>query len=489
SGPEEGAGGVRDRLGGLFAKAANRASEGADRLREAAGAGLRPSILQHAQAARERGNLEAAFWLLDEAFREGPEDRETILAFWDVALRLERGPTAAAAGIALVETSASEGRPDLAARYFVELTGAVADAWVSPAAVARMLPPLCARIAAAAPPEAEAARELARLALRHALHEAQDGSKALTPGLAVHLFKEAREIDREAACRTAKIALSSPDLHEVKRAELERYLAEQGAARECAAGPSQHEPEVDPGDAPPELEVDAHDASPELEVDPEASDPAVASATPEPAASEPDGDEGFEIAHDPALEDAFEAAADEAYRASGVDDEPVLPPLSQEEVQDAARRLVDRHGPLSTEGPPPVPDGLRVIRAVPVDFEEQALLLRLPGGRPSRVGWKEIEALAVAELSHEGAQPQVVVDCILNWRRRDREPLRLVRLFTCDFEPRDFVDSDDADLSAFLTELFERCQAAPLPDPESALGVRVAVYDDIDCYQREVLRV
>ena len=157
---------------------------------------------------------------------------------------------------------------------------------------------------------------------------------------------------------------------------------------------------------------------------------------------------------------------------------------------DAARRLVDRHGPLSTETvPAPESEEIQIMRAVPVDFEEHALLLQLPGGRASRIGWKEIEALSVARVSADSEPPVIVIDCILNWRRRKRETLRLVRFYAADFVPADFLDAAEPSLSAFLTDLFERCRAAPLPDPESALGVRFAVFDDIESYQREVLKV
>lgn len=458
-------GGVRDRIGGLFAKAANRASEGAGRLREVAGTSLRGSIVQHAHAARERGNVEAAFWLLDEAFREEPEDRGIMLAFWELAMELERGPAASAAGVAIVESSAGAGEPDVAARYFEELMDHVPEARVSPAAVARMLPPLCARMAVAADAEAAAARGLARRALAHALLPAVDGKPALTPGLAFHLFKEAREIDPESARRTAEIALASSELHEVKRQELERFLAEVGpdaAAREELPDPVHPTPGYGAAPtAPCELEE-----QPELKVD------------------DPDT---FEIASEPAPEGEVETVS-QATGPDSEDAEPVLPPLSPDEVVDAARRLVDRHGPLSTETvPTPDHDGIHVLRAVPVDFEENALVLQLPGGRASRIGWKEIQALSVARVSPDGETPVIVIDCILNWRRRKQERMRLVRFYAADFVPADFVDAAEPSLSAFLTDLFERCQAAPLPDPESALGVRFAVFDDLESYQREVL--
>lgn len=465
--PTDGPSGVRDRLGGFFAKAASRASEGAERLRGSVASSS--STVQHAQAARGRGNLEAAFWLLDEAFRDEPDDREVQRSFWEVAAALERGPAAREAGVALVEASAAAGDPDGAARHFVELTERVPEARISPAAVARMLPPLSARMAAAAEDDAAAARELARLALHHSLHRSEDGEPVLTPGLAFHLFKDARKIDPDAARQIAQIALSSPDLHEVKRTELERFLAGE-----------------DPVTGEPLLEVDENEVShPVLEVD---DGPAAPTEVDVVIASEEESPEIDAGAVPEDIEAHIDAHFALAFAAPADPDEPVLPPLSQEEVVDAARRLEGRHGPLSTESVPrPDPGSLQVLRAIPIGFEEQALVLRLPGGRRSRVGWKEIQALSVARLTGGAGGQAVIVDCILNWRRRQHETLRLVRLCTADFEPAKFVSVAAPDLSDFLAELFERCQAAPLPDPESALGVRIAEFEDLACYQREVL--
>jgi hypothetical protein len=462
--PTDGVAGVRDRLGGFFAKAASRASEGADRLR-----GPAASILQHAQAARARRNLEAAFWLLDEASRNEPDDREVQRSFWEVAVALGRAPAAREAGVALVEASAAAGDPDDAARHFVELSEQVPEARISPAAVARMLPPLSARMAGAAEGEAAGARELARLALHHALHRSEDGGPVLTPGLAFHLFKDARKIDPDAARRIAEIALSSSDLHEVKRSKLERFLAGE-----------------DPATGEPLLEVDENEAShPALEVDDEPEAPIEVDVALASEEESPEIDAGavpkdIEAHIDSHFALAFDVPVDH--------EEPVLPPLSREEIADAARRLEGRHGALSTESVPrPDPASLKVLRAVPTGFDEQALALRLPGGRRSRVGWKEIQALSVARLIGGAESQTVIVDCILNWRRRQHETLRIVRLYMDDFEPSKFVRVATPDLPAFLTELFERCQASPLPDPESALGVRIAEFENLACYQREVL--
>jgi hypothetical protein len=49
-------------------------------------------------------------------------------------------------------------------------------------------------------------------------------------------------------------------------------------------------------------------------------------------------------------------------------------------------------------------------------------------------------------------------------------------------------DEDEA-LRSFLSELLARSKAVPVPDPDSALGVKVRTFDELELYQREVLQV
>ena len=129
-----------------------------------------------------------------------------------------------------------------------------------------------------------------------------------------------------------------------------------------------------------------------------------------------------------------------------------------------------------------------LLPAVPIQFGQDALELRLPGGRESRVGWREIQALAVAEVAGMAPEPVTLIDCVLNWRRRDDEPLRVVRMRLDAFEPKCLVEDAGEDaLETFLAELLERTHAVPLPDPESALGLRRACFESLEAYEREVL--
>lgn len=439
------AGKMREGFGGLF----SRAGEGAERLRETARSLTRVPLLQQAAEAQERGNLEAAFWLLREAFAEGGGEpgvavaQGVAVAYWDLSMSLDRADAALDAAVALVEHHAGAREIDLAIQYWDELLAHVPDAFVNPTAVARMLPELTAaaeRLRSDPAPttdeEAEAVSQkrdrillLTRKALGGTLHP---NNEPLTAGLALRLAEDGREVDLDVARKIANVALASPELHEAKRERLTAWAT----------------------DAPP-----ASPERPAPETQPEPEEPAEPE---EPKADEP-------------------------------------PPLvlSEDEIAAAAARLRERQAAErsarkshSTEDTDEVPGGpAEVLEAFPLALEDDALVLRMGERRQTRVPYARIEALAAAEISRDDKPPIVVIDLALNWARRDHEPLRLVRLRTNTFDPKSLVRDCPAEeaLACLLAELLERSHAVPLPDPESALGLRLARFGCIEEYEARAL--
>jgi hypothetical protein len=404
---------LRGRLGGLLGSAAARTGGGAARLREAA-RDLRqgPSLLSQALAARARGNLEAAFFLLQEAWSNEPDTSGVPTAFWDLSLALGRPRAAAPAAASLVGRCAEQGALELGVQYLAELGRAAPEAVVNPLAIARLLPALRERIDAADGEERVEAEAL----LRHALGLALDPrNKRPTPGLALRLFAEAREVDDGAARRAAELALESPCLHEAKRALLSDFL--RGPPK-----PSDSEPRLVPADRPAPATVSSARGCP------------------------------------------------------------------SEEVPAAPARGVGPHH----DGPAPSPGQTtsmeRDLFAVePEELNDDALLVRRRDGSTSRIGWGEIEAVAVARIEAPGRETVTIVDLLFNWTRRDRETLRLMRLRDDGFDPARLVPSGEGSLADFLAEILERSRAIPLPDPESALGLRPVAFDSLDAYELAIL--
>jgi hypothetical protein len=205
------------RLAGQINRSAQRVKDAAQDLRT-------PVALQHAVAARERGNLEAAFWLFNEEFSRNPDDVSIALPYWDVALSFGRGDIASPAGIKLIETRAANGETELAAQHWIELIKEAPDALVTPIAIATILPALKERLAKAnddGPDDRQTLAGYLRKAVRHAVDLRNTG---LHPGVALRIFQEGRTINPEASRLAAEIALESPHLHETKRERLIEWL-------------------------------------------------------------------------------------------------------------------------------------------------------------------------------------------------------------------------------------------------------------------------
>jgi len=216
---------VASRMADGIGRLSRQVRSGAQRCAEVAQDLRAPAALRHAVAARDRGNLEAAFWLFNEEFDRRPDGPNVALSYWDIALALGRGEIASRAGIQLVETRAASGETELAAQYWIELVKQVPDALVSPIAIATILPALKRRLADSnqdGPDDCQTLTGYLSTAVRHAVDPRNTG---LHPGVALRIFQEGREINPEASRRAAEIALESPHLHEAKRERLIEWLA------------------------------------------------------------------------------------------------------------------------------------------------------------------------------------------------------------------------------------------------------------------------
>jgi hypothetical protein len=154
-------------------------------------------------------------------------------------------------------------------------------------------------------------------------------------------------------------------------------------------------------------------------------------------------------------------------------DDPPQPPASPADADDA----------------PGIVPPLVVIDVMPVELTDRALLLlEIDSEQRTRVDFRAVEAIAVAEVE-EGAATFLLVDLVLQ-RSRRRAPRRVLRLREDRFDAKElFPDEPDAEqaLRHLLSELLERTHAIPLPDPDSALGLRPSHFDGLAAYQTRVL--
>jgi hypothetical protein len=165
-------------------------------------------------------------------------------------------------------------------------------------------------------------------------------------------------------------------------------------------------------------------------------------------------------------------------------------PAATTAAAEVTKRAVD--DALETLAPTARFSDIKVMEAMPTRLREEAVALQLLAGRKVGIDYAKIEAVAVAEVRGLADHPVVVIDLVLNWGDLGDSTLRVARLRSDGFDPRMVIaaPTDPAEaLRSFISELLARSNAVPLPDSDGALGSNVRAFDDLEAYQREVLRV
>jgi hypothetical protein len=191
----------------------------------------------------------------------------------------------------------------------------------------------------------------------------------------------------------------------------------------------------------------------------------------------------------PDLHEAKRARLEQLLQALESGESPAAPPpvcekraapLSEDDLQSAAARIAAR-----------MPDtfGLRISEVIPVELDDQGLVaLEGEDSRRTRIDYRAIEAVAAAEVADGEAAPVLVMDLVLRAARAGR-PRSILRMRSDAFDPALlFPDRTDAGqaLRALLSELLDRSAALPLPDPDSALGVRPQRFESFSAFEDAV---
>lgn len=101
----------------------------------------------------------------------------------------------------------------------------------------------------------------------------------------------------------------------------------------------------------------------------------------------------------------------------------------------------------------------------------------------------QVQAIAVGGIVEPGQAPFVMVDLMLDAPWSKRVKLRVVRLCSTAFDPSGMAGGPDP-MSCFkqmLVEMFEVSDAAPLPDPDAAVGNPFRRFVSISEYEMEVI--
>jgi membrane associated rhomboid family serine protease len=392
-------------------------------------------VIEQAMQAREKGDFEQGYALLEREIQRSRNDPDLAIAFWDASVRVGRAEAAVPLLAPVIRSCVAKGESDQACQLWMELTSVVPTARVDPASLFKL---------------AEKLLELGQVGeAKSALRQALDpGNPGLAPGLALRIVELTRELDPALALAAARRALEFPDLHEEKRARIQQLAADLEAADAARPAPAvlltgQDEPGV------------TWDESRAVTLEEEPEGPADAPAPvvfsgPEPPTSS------------------------------------TLAALARRGPSTAALEKFNDFVSLTRFSV------LKIAEGIPTDLQERSLYLRLEGQEQKvKLRYRKVHAIAVGAVHGLGSAPVVVIDLLLNWNDLEAEDLRIVRLRGDRFDPRDLLPSAPVSdgLRPFISLLLKRTRAAPLPDRESARGRPFREFESLESYQREVLQV
>jgi membrane associated rhomboid family serine protease len=163
--------------------------------------------------AQAAGDPQRAYEVLSAEVRRAPSNRDAALAFWSVAVELNRAAEAAPSLLRSIQHELRSGDPDLALEDWVEVSQKVPDLTVEPALLIRIAQSLA---------ELDHGEEAA-IALRRALLAC---GPEPNPALLVKIARLAARVDPRLARGAARVALSRPELDPGMRVETEQLLDE-----------------------------------------------------------------------------------------------------------------------------------------------------------------------------------------------------------------------------------------------------------------------
>ncbi len=507
--------------------------------------GISNPVLNEAMEARQRGDDERAFELLSQEFRRDTKNRDTALAFWDVAVDLQRADAAAPALLQVIREELRSDEGGNAVEYCSDLCSRARNFRVEPQLALRVVPLLkqSGRV--------EVAAEI--------LERTLDGAAGNFPApIALKLARVAQDIDAAAALTAVECVLVDIDLPPAERESAEALRAEL-SGRVGARKSSEGVAVLPDFDAAPvvadsvaqkqELEAEnefvlersgeASVVTREVGLSAEVQEDVAAFI--EPSAQDELSGDAFE---EGAAEDLAYASAERALEVESVETELEL---------DASELLIEETGALTEEvaeesaldlpladttfgaldfeeqfakmelAPPvetwavsdvspaaqtpaasPVvvtsddPDlfeflselrPLSVRRAIPLGFSERKLLLDIDGHGKSQIELARVEAVAVAAVCGLGGKPVIVIDLVLNWLASG-ETLRVMRIESNRSDPRRWTGPAENPLAALragIARLLEESRALSLPDFKSVSGESFRVFETLAAYEREVL--
>ncbi len=146
---------------------------------------------------------------------------------------------------------------------------------------------------------------------------------------------------------------------------------------------------------------------------------------------------------------------------------------------------------LETAGAGATSRALKVLDAVPLALEAEAIKFDVEGRGKTRLPFERVDAVAVAAVSGLSAKPVLVIDFVLNWAGGANEPLKVIRVRSDGFNPTAVVGAGAAPLESIkmlIRRVLDGAQATPLPDVGAVMGSPFSTQPDLASYERDVLQ-
>jgi membrane associated rhomboid family serine protease len=400
----------------------------------AAGTG---AAIELADRTYAQSGLLAALRILRPIAQETPGDADAVAAICRLALADDKPELARPILVALMRESLREGETSTAAGAWT--------AWGVPLGRPALDPRLSVQLAQALVAHGqgiEAARVLRRVL---------DTPGQVSAGLAVKIVDVIRTVHAGLAIRAANLALESGDFAEARRERLEALVRELESRRA--------------GTLDPELDEDTRtgrDRSIEVETDDDLRRPpaGVVPAVDARAQAGP-----LTLGHDGTLVGggSLDLSGPDAFVATGLD------AAAQPRFSDA-----------------------KCVDVVPVAWDGARVSLRRCDAAPAWLELGQVQAIASGAVRGLAPRPVVLIDLLMNWSGIEEERLRVLRIRSDRFDPRELLPGAGSGLDAFRTviaKLLADSRATPVPDAARASGRPFAMFDTLAAYEREVLLV
>jgi membrane associated rhomboid family serine protease len=443
--------------------------------------GGKPSLAR-ALAARQRGDLDEAWRLLQSERRLHPHDADLVGHILELALARNDAAAAAPAVLTLVKRLAMTGDVAGAAARWREL--------VQHAPAARGEPRTLLAIAQTLRDAGDA--EGAALALRHA-----SGAKGVGASLAGRIAHEARDIAPDAAAgavrRTADVPPGAPPAPRARPQATSTPPPATPVVRDAAPAPAEDPPWM----LTDAIEPDAVDleAVAAAEAAPGAPAPAPGAAWEDMDARAVDFDasegsavQGLELAGEPFVthgDEPPEAAARDVAVERAAPEEPAPPVLELPGDLSIHDDGLDLGSDLAAATALPRFAKLETTSAVVRELRETEIALTIVGrDRAVTLTFSKIQAIALAEIA-SGGSSHLVLDLALSWSAlAEGGTLRVVRLRG---EAGPAGTGVSAPLRLLAEEISQRSGAAALTPAVN--GGDTPRFQDLALYEREILLV